>query len=121
MYNINLKNLTPYATIEFFNSRTGSTTKRTANEYGEIKLPSSEKWKGFRIPANDDISLNLAILDFDYIYTLSNYTGWNAYKKYKTVTPKGLVHMKNIYSDISTSGTLSSDNTYDYLSYLNNK
>jgi hypothetical protein len=120
MYNITLRNLAPYASIAFFNSKSSTPVSRNANEYGELKLAAGEKFKAFRFAANDSVSKQLATIDFDYVYSLSSSNGWKAFNKYKTVTVNNTPrNMKNLFTPITDAYLDTSDNTYNYLEYLN--
>ena len=125
MKNLKLSNLTPYASVTFYtkNNPTSSTTKNvhTANEYGIIEIDSNKLYKSFDFDANDLISKNLAIIDFDYTYDLSKHNGWKTFNGYKNVVANTTPQYKtNLYSLIKDSAQLEADNTYDYLKYLNN-
>lgn len=120
MYNITLRNLAPYASIVFFNTKSSTPVSRNANEYGELKLLAGEKFKAFRFAANDSVSKQLVTIDFDYVYSLSSSNEWKAFNKYKTVTVSNTPrNMKNLFTTITDTYLDTSDNTYDYLEYLN--
>lgn len=115
MYNIVITNMVSTAYVSGYD---GTSTKRyQANIAGlcTINTPC------FKLKFNEDISLKLATLDFDFINYLDDYIPWQEFNKIKSVAVTAEIKYLNLYSktDWTSKYVNKDDNTFNYLAYLN--
>lgn len=116
MNNVVISNMIPLMSITV--NVNGANQTYTSDAYGVVEIPSC---KSFEFNSLDNLSLSMAILDFDFIGNLSNYPNWRTYEGYSS-TSLNSKKITNLYSSANWNSQYvdTSTHLFDYLSYLNN-
>lgn len=92
MNNVVISNMIPLMSIAV--NVNGVNQTYTSDAYGKVEIPSC---KSFEFNNRDNLSLSMAILDFDFIGNLSDYSNWRTYESYSS-TSLNSKKITNLYS-----------------------